>query len=200
VEVLLFYGAIFKWRGEGDILMRMSPFPKAILIIALTFLIPATSFALSASQATLNFMCACGTCDEALSTCECPQSDGYRAQVYNMVGQGYTEEQIIQEFVGQYGPSVLVVNAAAAPRSVGSRVNNKTVGFILILFGVTFGAFLFGKYYQRSPAPAAARTSKHTRKRNTSPKRGSSKKGQSGKRTRFQDGVDDHLLDDYIED
>jgi len=178
----------------------MSPFPKAILIIALTFLIPATSFALSASQATLNFMCACGTCDEALSTCECPQSDGYRAQVYNMVGQGYTEEQIIQDFVSRYGSSVLVVNAAAAPRSIGSRINSRTVGFILILFGVTFGAFLFGKYYQRSPAPVAARTAKHTRKQSRSSKQRSSTKGKSGKRTRFQDGVDDHLLDDYIED
>jgi cytochrome c-type biogenesis protein CcmH/NrfF len=117
-----------------------------------------------------------------------------------MVGQGYTEEQIIQEFVGRYGQSVLVVNAAAAPRSVGSRVNNKTVGFILILFGVTFGAFLFGKYYQRSPAPVEARTAKHTRKKSRSSKQRSSAKGQSEKSTRFRDGVDDHLLDDYTED
>jgi cytochrome c-type biogenesis protein CcmH/NrfF len=180
--------------------MKMSPFSKVILIVVLTFLAPAVSHALSASQVTLNFMCACGTCDEALSTCECPQSNDYRAMVSNMVGQGYSEEQIIQDFVGRWGSSVLVVNAAAAPRSIASRISSRTLGFVLILFGVTFAAFLFGKYYRTSSTPVAAGTSKQTRKKSRSSVQKTVTKGQPGKSTRFQDGVDDHLLDDYIED
>lgn len=180
--------------------MRMSPFPVVFLAVVLILMLPASSLALSASKVTLNFMCACGTCDEALSTCECPQSDDYRAMVFNMVGQGYTEEQIVQDFVGRWGPSILVVNTAAVPRSIESRFSSRTVGFVLILFGVTFAAFLFGRHFQRSPAPIKAETAKSTRKRSGSSKQRSSTKKQSGKRTRFQDGVDDHLLDDYTED
>jgi len=180
--------------------MKMNPFSKVILIVVLTFLVPAVSHALSASQVTLNFMCACGTCDEALSTCECPQSNDYRAMVSNMVGQGYSEEQIIQDFVGRWGSSVLVVNAAAAPRSIASRISSRTIGFVLILFGVTFAAFLFGKYYQTSSAPVAARTSKRTKKTSGTSKRKSTATGQAEKRIKFEDGVDDHLLDDYLED
>ncbi|UCF89227.1 MAG: hypothetical protein JSV70_03010, partial [bacterium] len=82
--------------------MKRPSWLVVILVIA-ALSIPAVSLAVSASKVTLNFMCPCGSCDEALSTCECPSSDGYRSQIAGMLGSGYSEEQIIEDFRGRFG-------------------------------------------------------------------------------------------------
>ena len=177
--------------------MRSSLPPAAVLLLAFVLMLPAVSLALSSSRVTLNFMCPCGTCDEALSTCECPSSDGYRSQIAGMVGRGYSEEQIIQNFKGQFGPSVLITNAALAPNSEGRVFNKKTFGIILLLASFSLVAFSLGKYMNAAPSPAPARRKK---KRNP----GASGKPAKGKAKRenrpqkgFDDDVDDDLLDDY---
>jgi len=133
-------------------------FRKTLCIVmisgALVVGIPQFSHAVSASAVTLNFMCPCGTCDEALSTCECPQSDGYRSQIAGMVGQGYTEEQIIQDFKGRYGPDVLIANAAMAPNATGQLLSKRTFGFLLLLASVSLVAFSLGKYAKSAPSSA----------------------------------------------
>ena len=180
--------------------MRSSSSSKILLIAIVILVIPALAFALSASKVTLNFMCPCGTCDEALSTCECPSSNGYRSQIAGMVGSGNTEEQIIQNFKGQFGPSVLITNAALAPSSEGllsKASNKKTIGIIFLLGSFSLVAFSLGKYMNAAPSPAPARRKK---KRNP----GASGKPAKGKGKRenrpqkgFDDDVDDDLLDDY---
>jgi hypothetical protein len=179
--------------------MRISPLPSALLITIVILIVPAITLALSPSKVTLNFMCPCGTCDEALSTCECPQSDGFRSQIAGMVGRGYSEEQIIQDFNGRFGPSVLIANAALAPNSgslVSRASNKKTIGYIF-LFG-SFGliAFSLGKYMKAAPSPAPARRKKNR----SSGAPGKQAKGQGKRKNRpqkgFRDGIDDDLLDD----
>ena len=180
--------------------MRSSSSSKILLIAIVILVIPALAFALSASKVTLNFMCPCGTCDEALSTCECPQSDGYRSQIAGMVGSGYSEEQVIQDFKGRYGPSVLIANAALAPNSEGllsKAPSKKTFGFILLLASFSLVAFSLGKYTKTAPSPAPAR---HRAKQR--PKASSKASKRTGKRENrpqkgFDDGVDNDLLDDY---
>ena len=179
--------------------MRSSLPLAAVLLVAFILMLPAVSSALSPSKVTLNFMCPCGTCDEALSTCECPSSDGYRSQIAGMVGRGYTEEQVIQDFRGRFGPQVLIANAALAPNSgglVSKASNKKTFGIILLIASFSLVAFSLGKYMNAAPARAPAR-----RRAKHNPNASSKSSKRSGKRENrpqkgFRDGVDDDLLDD----
>ncbi len=176
--------------------MRISPLPSVLLIMIVILLVPALTLALSPSKVTLNFMCPCGSCDEALSTCECPSSDGYRSQIAGMVGRGYTEEQIIQNFKGQFGPSVLITNAALAPNSEGRVFNKKTFGIILLLASFSLVAFSLGKYMRAAPSPSPAKRRKKQRPQASSktPKRTGKRESKPTKG--FRDGIDDDLLDD----
>ena len=179
--------------------MRISPLPSALLITIVILIVPALTLALSPSKVTLNFMCPCGSCDEALSTCECPSSDGYRSQVAGMVGRGYSEEQIIQNFKGQFGPSVLIANAALAPNSgglVSKASNKKTFGIILLIASFSLVAFSLGKYMNAAPAraPAKRRTKQRPKASSKASKR--TEKRESRPQEGFRDGIDDDLLDD----
>jgi hypothetical protein len=180
--------------------MKSSLSTAAVLSVVFILMLPAVSSALSASKVTLNFMCPCGSCDEALSTCECPSSDGYRSQIAGMVGSGYTEEQIIQNFKGQFGPSVLIANAALAPDSGGllsKASNKKTVGIILLLASFSLVAFSLGKYMNTGPSPAPARRRKKSSPRASGHPGKGKKKQDDRPQKRFRDGVDNELLDDY---
>jgi len=179
--------------------MRSSLPPVAVLLLAFILLLPAVSSALSASKVTLNFMCPCGTCDEALSTCECPSSDGYRSQIAGMVGRGFSEDQIIQNFKGQFGPSVLIANAALAPNSgglVSKASNKKTIGIVLLLASFSLVAFSLGKHMNAAPARSPAKRRKKSSPRTS----GNTAKGKGKRSNRpqrgFRDGIDDDLLDD----
>ncbi|MGD8352565.1 MAG: cytochrome c-type biogenesis protein CcmH [Pseudomonadota bacterium] len=150
--------------------MRSTLPATVVLLLVFILALPAVSSALSASKVTLNFMCPCGTCDEALSTCECPQSDGFRSEIAGMVGRGYSEDQIIQDFTDRFGPQVLIANAAMAPGSGGllSEVSNKkTVGFILLGASIAFFAFSLGRYLQPTASPAGRRHKAAPRSRST---------------------------------
>ncbi len=176
--------------------MRSSSSSKILLIAIVILVIPALAFALSASKVTLNFMCPCGTCDEALSTCECPQSDGFRSQIAGMVGKGYTEEQVIQDFRGRYGPDVLIANAALAPNSEGllsKAPSKKTIGVILLLASFSLVAFSLGKYMKAAPSPSSARRKPAKRSR---PVRSSPEKDRWWE-DRSSDSDEEGFLDDH---
>ena len=180
--------------------MRSSLPTAGMLVIVFILMLPAVSFALSASKVTLNFMCPCGTCDEALSTCECPSSDGYRSQIAGMVGRGNSEEQIIQNFKGQFGPSVLIANAALAPSSEGllsKASNKKTIGIVFLLASFSLVAFSLGKYMNAAPSSAPARSRKRSNPRASGNPAKGKKKRENRPQKKFDDGVDDDLLDDY---
>lgn len=195
----LFFISRILWRGEGVHYMRISPLPSALLITIVILIVPALTLALSPSKVTLNFMCPCGACGEALSTCECPQSNDFRSQIAAMVGRGFSEEQIVQDFRGRFGPSILVTNAAMRPNSggqVSKASNKKTIGYIF-LFG-SFGliAFSLGKYMKAAPSPAPARRKKRRSSGEPGKKAKSKGKRESRPQKGFSDGVDDDLLDD----
>jgi len=175
--------------------MRSSLPASIVLFLVFILILPAVSLALSPSKVTLNFMCPCGTCDEALSTCECPQSDGYRSQIAGMVGRGYTEDQVIQEFKDRFGPSVLIVNAAMAPRSSGRVLNKRTFGIVLLMASFSLVAFSVGKYMNTASSPPSKRRTRRSDSSSGSPKPRGKKSGKKEKR--FRAGVDDELLDDY---
>jgi len=167
--------------------------------IVLTFSIPVFADAASATEVTLNFMCPCGTCDEALSTCECPQSDGFRSQIAGMVGQGYTEDQIVQDFTNRFGPGVLITNAAMAPGASEGGSGKNTFGFILLLGSFTLAAFGLGRYMRPATPPAPAGRKPKSRTRAQLSSRSSDNSGEKRKTSQASCGeVDEELLDDYI--
>lgn len=173
-----------------------SSLPAATLLLVIILAIPAVSSALSPSKATLNFMCPCGTCDEALSTCECPQSDGFRSQIAGMVGRGYSEDQIIQDFTGRFGPQVLVANAAMKPDSgslLSGSSSKRTFGYILLGASISLIAFSLGRYMQPSAPPVGKRPDKASRSRSAS---------KSARKVVTKDGnpgrpVDEEFLEDH---
>lgn len=174
-----------------------------ILLFILSLLIVAPyAHAVTASSATLNFMCACGSCDEALSTCECPQSDNYRSEIVQMVTKGWSEQQIIEDFVFRYGESVLVVNAGATPQVFGgnpvstTRVGgskSNTVAVFLIGFGAA--AFIFAGVKLFSSSKSSNQRSRNTRPRGNR-KSGSKKRSSKGRSRSRKDDDDEYLLDD----
>ena len=178
--------------------MKSSLPTAAVLLVAFILILPAVSSALSPSKVTLNFMCPCGSCDEALSTCECPQSDGFRSQIAGMVGRGYNEDQVIQDFRGRFGPDVLIANAALAPNSGGllsKASNKKTFGIILLIASFSLVAFSLGKYIS-APTPVPARRKSKQRPQASSKASKRTEKRESRPQEGFRDGIDDDLLDD----
>ncbi len=171
-----------------------------LFILSLLIVAP-YAHAVTASSATLNFMCACGSCDEALATCECPQSDDYRSQIAQMVAKGWSEQKIIEDFVYRYGESVLVVNAGAAPQTFGgnsastTRVGgskSNTVAVFLIGFGAA--AFIFAGVKLFSSSKSSNQRSRNSRPRGN--RKGSSKNRSSKRRSRSRKDDDEYLLDD----
>ena len=174
---------------------------SALLLIFSLLIVPSYVLAVTASSATLNFMCACGSCDEALATCECPQSDDYRSQIAQMVAKGWSEQKIIEDFVYRYGESVLVVNAGAAPQTFGgnsastTRVGgskSNTVAVFLIGFGAA--AFIFAGVKLFSSSKSSNQRSRNSRPRGN--RKGSSKNRSSKRRSRSRKDDDEYLLDD----
>lgn len=174
----------------------------ALMIITLLLILPSYVLAVTSSAATLNFMCACGACDEALSTCECPQSDDYRSQIAQMVAKGWSEQQIIEDFVYRYGESVLVTNAAAAPQTLGSdpvsatRVGgskSNTLAVFLIGFGAA--AFIFTGVKLINSSRTTNQQKSRNRKQGGGKKSGSKKRSSRG-RQRSRKDDEEYLLDD----
>lgn len=145
--------------------MTLTSATRAVALTLALLLAPGALWAVSPSKVTLNFMCPCGSCDEALSTCECPASDDYRGQIAALVGGGSSEEQIIQAFVDRFGPNVLVANAALEPRSSGSRFNPRILGYLLVLSGISLAAFMIGRHRRTAAAPVRRRSSPGSRSR-----------------------------------
>jgi hypothetical protein len=114
-----------------------------------------------------------------------------------MVGRGYSEEQVIQDFKGRFGPQVLIANAAMAPNNSGGVFSKKTFVFILLMASFSLIAFSLGKYMSAAPSPAPAKRRKKRRPNTSSisSKRTGNRENKQGKR--FRDGEDDELLDDY---
>jgi cytochrome c-type biogenesis protein CcmH/NrfF len=174
----------------------MIPKQKAFLVslVFTLMLVPVLAMAGSPSSVISAFMCPCGSCDEALITCECPESDEYRGQILDMMDSGYSQEQIVQDFVERFGSSVL---AAKVPSTLGSRLqaNKRTAGFVFLGTSLFLLAFASGRYLKfQTPAPLKAKESRPRKERQVS-----SKKTKKKKKPRTTD-FDDDLMDDYLHD
>lgn len=53
-----------------------------------------------------NLMCQCG-CTMVLISCECGTAEQLRGEIRTMLGQGQTQQQILDFYVGKYGEKVL---------------------------------------------------------------------------------------------
>ncbi len=168
--------------------------------------VPTYAHAISASSVTLNFMCACGACNEALSTCECPQSDNYRSEIVQMVAKGWSEQRIIEDFVNRFGESILVVNTGAVPQVYGgnsvptTRVGgskSNTLAVFLIGFGAATFIFAGVKFFSSSKTSSQrSRTSGSRSSGSRSSGKSSSRRRTSKERSRSRRDDDEDLLDD----
>lgn len=174
----------------------------AIALIVLTVLfsitaVPRQANAVSGTQAILNFMCPCGSCDEALSTCECPQSDGFRGEVFGLVRKGMSEPQIIDNFVSRFGPGVLVANASSVLPTGGDgiTISRRTLGILLVLAAISLGAYAWSRRSVADPLPAGRRPRQQKSGSSRTPASGKQKQKQKGRRRSREQDLDD-LMDD----
>ncbi len=181
--------------------MQKRAYLPVILIMVMSMLVvPVSALAITASGVTLNFMCGCGTCTETLTACECPQSDEYRAQITKMVAQGWSENQIIEDFVNRFGESVLVVNAGAAPKSYGGgsgavakTYGSKSNSVAIFLIGFGMAAFLFAGFRLMQNSRERGRSNSRSSKNNRRSSARNRKRSRQGSRRREKDRV---ILDD----
>jgi len=100
----------------------------AVLLLML-FFIPAMGFSLTSSEVEGEFMCDCG-CGDVLVNCTCDRSEEMRAIINGMIKDGMTKDQIIDDFVSQFGEVIL----SSPPRR----------GFNLIAYAVPMAGLFFG--------------------------------------------------------
>jgi cytochrome c-type biogenesis protein CcmH len=100
----------------------------AVLLLAL-FFTPAMGFSLTSSEVEGEFMCDCG-CGDVLVNCTCDRSEEMRAIINGMIKDGMTKDQIIDDFVSQFGEVIL---SSPPPR-----------GFNLVAYAVPMTGLLLG--------------------------------------------------------
>jgi hypothetical protein len=111
-----------------------------------------------------------------------------------MVGRGYSEDQIIQDFKDRFGPEVLIANAAMAPNAEGRVFNKRTFGFLLLLASVSLAAFSLGNYTKSAPSSTAKRRPPPRSKTTRSQTRQSRRRVEDHIDTEKEDFLDDHEI------
>ena len=103
-----------------------------LLVIALLFFFPGTANAVTVSDVSQQLICQCG-CNMVLLNCshtECDSRGAMTGFIKQKMGQGQSQEEIIQVFVAQYGEQVL-----ASPPKRGFNLMAWLTPFTAILFG-----------------------------------------------------------------
>lgn len=92
--------------------------------------------------------CFCGTCPHLVATkCGCSTADKIKADVQKKIDAGMTEKQILDEYVAQYGQTVL-----AAPTFSRFNVTAWLLPFVAFAFG---GVVLF-KFLKKQQQPPSS--------------------------------------------
>lgn len=108
-------------------------FSTLILLIAFS---ASPAFADADSDAVQqNLMCQCG-CSMVLISCECGTAEQLRGEIRTMLGEGKSQQQILDYYVGKYGEKVL-----SAPTKQGFNLTAYITPFVAIL--VAGGAIYF---------------------------------------------------------
>ncbi|MBI4786991.1 MAG: cytochrome c-type biogenesis protein CcmH [Chloroflexi bacterium] len=105
-----------------------------------------------------NLMCQCG-CTMVLSSCDCGTAEQMRGEIRDLLGQGKSQQQILDYYVGKYGEKVL-----AAPVAQGFNISAYVTPFAAILLGEGLIALIVRQWVIRTrttapqpvPVPIAA--------------------------------------------
>lgn len=96
----------------------------------------------------------CPVCGVALNVAESPQATDQRELIRDLIAQGLTKDEIKQELVAEYGPSVLAV-----PADDGFGIANWLVPAAVVVVLAGGAALLLPRWRRRAAAAAADRSS-----------------------------------------
>lgn len=122
----------------------------SMLAAVLVLLTPAVVYAATKDDIAKEVICQCG-CTLLLSNCnhiECMSRDAMLKIIDQKLGQGQTQEQVIQFFVNDYGEQVL-----ASPPKRGFNLTAWIAPFAAILLGGVVIFFALRKWVKRSELP-----------------------------------------------
>ena len=123
-------------------------FIAAIFFFILTI---APAFADSALDGVQqNLMCQCG-CTMVLSSCECGTAEQMRGEIKTMLGQGQSQQQMLDYYVGKYGEKVL-----SAPTKQGFNLTAYITPFAGIVVAGAGVFLLVRQWVVRSKRTAVA--------------------------------------------
>ena len=120
---------------------------RRTLLVALAVLAAAPAAGAAAPQANFNDVEAalmCDTCNVPLAIAESPRADQERAEIRRLIAQGKTKQQILDAFVGEYGPNVL-----AEPKGGGGAVAVWLVPAVVLLVAAIGVALLLPRWRRR---------------------------------------------------
>lgn len=112
----------------------------AFIVTTFSIMIPASGFSVTASEITRGMACTCG-CNMVVAACEgsmeCSAAAQITREVEQMVEEGRTKKEILQNFVNRYGETIL-----AAPTKEGFNFLAWVLPFMALALGVG-GIYLF---------------------------------------------------------
>jgi cytochrome c-type biogenesis protein CcmH len=125
----------------------------AIALLAWALALPASAAAATprTTLPRIEQQVMCVVCKTPLSVANGPQADAERRQIRRLIARGYTERQIKDALVAQYGERVL-----ALPKASGFNVAVYVIPAALLLGGVAVLAIALPRWRRRGRAPAAA--------------------------------------------
>ncbi len=100
----------------GNIKNRFTCTVVVLALIILVLILAACSNSNTVSASDIRNIseglnCVCGGCDEVVSECDCETAEELTTIVKNGLSKGHSEEQIVQDLVGQYGQRILAAES-----------------------------------------------------------------------------------------
>jgi len=116
-------------------------------------LAPATASAAPTPRASLTDIesdVMCTSCREPLEVAQSPQADSERAYIRTLIAQGETKQQILNNLVAQYGPSVL-----GKPPAEGFNLTVYILPPAILILGAAILFVTLPRWRRRTKAAAA---------------------------------------------
>ena len=108
--------------------------PLAAILVALALAAPAAA-ASRPSEASIETKLVCPVCHETLDESNAPVAQQMKQEIRRRIAEGWTEKQILDEMVANYGPGVL-----STPATHGFDL----LAWVLPIGGVVLGAIALG--------------------------------------------------------
>ncbi len=127
----------------------------ALAALVLALVVVASAAGSPPSESTIETLLVCPTCHTTLDESNAPAAEQMKEEIRRRIAQGWTQKQILDEMVANYGPSIL-----STPATHGFDL----VAWVLPIGGIAGGALGlgFGAWYWARPrrsdelAPVAA--------------------------------------------